>query len=377
LIGESEFDEFLDVVYGAAFEPGGWETAIARFADLVGSAVAWMPTLSLTDLSGTGVLARIDPERQESYFQHYSAVNPYLSRGPSAIRQPWPLLILTNEDYFPPDFLRRTEYYNDFLRPQQIESVAVIRLARHGQAETTLNLARPPHKGPFSKDDLNLAARLQPHLVRALRINQSLGSRALVAGHLADMLDQSPHGVFLLDASGRIRHANRQAERLLAERDGLCAVGGRLGAAGSGPEKPLDALIRRAAGRGAGECSGGSMLLQTPSRTRPLSITVAPLRSERLAGPTGPWVLVCVTDLEANVALPENRLRDLFGLTRAEARVALALFEGASPREIAETLDVSFRTVRNQITRIFEKTQTHRQSELARLMMRLLGVAGL
>jgi DNA-binding CsgD family transcriptional regulator len=80
-----------------------------------------------------------------------------------------------------------------------------------------------------------------------------------------------------------------------------------------------------------------------------------------------------VTDLEAEVSLPEQRLRDLFGLTPAETRVALALFDGLSPADAATGLGVSFHTVRNQLVRIFEKTGTNRQTELVRLMMRAVG----
>ena len=45
-------------------------------------------------------------------------------------------------------------------------------------------------------------------------------------------------------------------------------------------------------------------------------------------------------------------------------------------REAAQRLGVSFNTVRNQMTRIFEKTQTHKQSDLLRLIMRTMGVGG-
>ena len=85
-------------------------------------------------------------------------------------------------------------------------------------------------------------------------------------------------------------------------------------------------------------------------------------------------MVVCITDLEAGVNLPEQRLRDLFGLSPAETRVALALFEGLDPRHAAERLGVSFYTVRGHLVRIFDKTGTHGQADLARLMMRTIGL---
>ncbi len=67
------------------------------------------------------------------------------------------------------------------------------------------------------------------------------------------------------------------------------------------------------------------------------------------------------------------RLRDLFALTPAEARVAVALFEGATPRETADALGISFNTVHVHLARIFRKTGTGRQSQLMRAMMRAVG----
>ena len=87
-----------------------------------------------------------------------------------------------------------------------------------------------------------------------------------------------------------------------------------------------------------------------------------------------PSVLVCVTDLEAGVSLPQQKLRDLFGLTPAETRLALAIFEGLAPREAAERFAVSPHTVHAQLARIFEKTGVSRQADLVRLMMQAAGV---
>jgi DNA-binding CsgD family transcriptional regulator len=67
--------------------------------------------------------------------------------------------------------------------------------------------------------------------------------------------------------------------------------------------------------------------------------------------------------------LPKDILRTLFGRTRAECRVALLLADGRSPREIAQTVGVSFETVRSQMKSIFAKTNVKRQGELIRLLL--------
>jgi len=43
--------------------------------------------------------------------------------------------------------------------------------------------------------------------------------------------------------------------------------------------------------------------------------------------------------------------------------------EGSNTRQIASELSVSFATVRTHLQHVFEKTGTHRQGELVRLLM--------
>ena len=106
------------------------------------------------------------------------------------------------------------------------------------------------------------------------------------------------------------------------------------------------------------------MTLAKAGRQRPWCVTVAPLRT-RDGG-----AVVLVSDLDASVTPREQLLRDAFGLTPAEVRVAAALFDGATLRDIADANGVSLNTVRNQLTAIFDKTETGRQSELVGLMAR-------
>jgi DNA-binding CsgD family transcriptional regulator len=59
---------------------------------------------------------------------------------------------------------------------------------------------------------------------------------------------------------------------------------------------------------------------------------------------------------------------DAYGLTQAEARVALAASSGASIPETATRLNISPNTVKTHLQRVFAKTGANRQAELARLI---------
>ena len=75
--------------------------------------------------------------------------------------------------------------------------------------------------------------------------------------------------------------------------------------------------------------------------------------------------------LASGVAGPPGvaRLRAEFGLTKAEARLALRLAEGASLASAAEAFDVKLTTIRSQLQQVFAKTGTSRQAELVALLL--------
>jgi DNA-binding CsgD family transcriptional regulator len=75
-------------------------------------------------------------------------------------------------------------------------------------------------------------------------------------------------------------------------------------------------------------------------------------------------VIGCAPDVE-------RILRSGFGLTQAEACVALAITRGESLDEIARARGVTVATTRTQLKSVFFKTQTHRQAELAAFVGRI------
>jgi DNA-binding CsgD family transcriptional regulator len=80
---------------------------------------------------------------------------------------------------------------------------------------------------------------------------------------------------------------------------------------------------------------------------------------------------VLIIDPEQESEPSATLLRRLFGLTRSEAEVAVRIARGGDVKEIAEELSVSLATVRTHLQHVFDKTDTHRQSELVRRLLTL------
>jgi DNA-binding CsgD family transcriptional regulator len=94
----------------------------------------------------------------------------------------------------------------------------------------------------------------------------------------------------------------------------------------------------------------------------------APAMSLRVLAPSSSRVDVASTDDLAG--LPATaRLRAEFGLTKAEARLALRLAAGSSLASAAQAFNVKLTTIRSQLQQIFAKTGASRQSELVAMLL--------
>ncbi|THD60614.1 hypothetical protein [Phenylobacterium sp.] len=375
---QSDYNQFLDVVYDSAVDPGSWPRLLRRLAELTGAETALLIQQDEQVGKGQAIRVNIDPDAAEPYYGHFATRNVlHNTKDPVETLRKWTPGILTDEDKLPKSDLYRTEFYNDFMRRFGLHSVMMVRLAVLGMDTITLNLTRPITRDQFGAPEIKLAGRALPHLIRAFSLSQKFAASRGLKDDMTESMDRSPHGLFLLGETGRLRHANRVGEALLAEAGGLCLIAGGLSATRSDQARRLESLIAAAADVDPDRRRGGSMALPTATRRQPLSVTVTPIGAERRSiFDPGPSVLVSVSDPDAGVSLSEDELRDLFGFTRAEARIAQAIFDGDSPRQAAERLGISFHTARHQLQAVFEKSGTGRQGDLIKLMVRATGGRG-
>jgi DNA-binding CsgD family transcriptional regulator len=79
--------------------------------------------------------------------------------------------------------------------------------------------------------------------------------------------------------------------------------------------------------------------------------------------------LVLIVDPEREPEPELEALRRLYGLTNMEAEISLRVLDGTGLGPIADELSVSLSTVRTHLQHVFDKTDTHRQAELIRLLL--------
>ena len=156
---------------------------------------------------------------------------------------------------------------------------------------------------------------------------------------------------------------------------GTSAGASRAGSSGAAERKrrtaALQALMRRESGT-----SDAALSYPHPVDGRPLHIVSTPLLRIDARGdlPDARFATALFFgDPGIAVAGSEHALADLYDLTPSEERLALRLASGETLAEAAAQLGIRTSTARAALRSVFEKTGTHRQASLVRLMLTLVG----
>ena len=116
---------------------------------------------------------------------------------------------------------------------------------RSGDEVAVMNLTRPRRRGDYQADDAGLLDPFMPHLRRAVALSQRLprpeGDRLS-----AELLDRWREAFLVVDETGLVVHANREAEQILRCGDALRLRQGRLAATDAQSDARLQAAMRSA-----------------------------------------------------------------------------------------------------------------------------------
>ena len=260
------------------------------------------------------------------------------------------------------------------MAPAGLGHVLGIRLACDDVLFAAVWLLRPSG-APFAPLDVAALRALRPHLERAVVIQRRIAEAEQQAATSSEALNRIALGAIVTDARGWPLLVNRLAERLLAQHCGLCRTG--LGLTGETPAATaalLTAIRDTIAGAAkTGRTTSIGLRLERRERGRPLDVIVVSLKATHRTVAGAQTAIVFLADPERPHFTPERLLRDLYGFTAAEARLALTIAQGASLTAAARQLEVSRNTVHGQLASIFLKTGTATQAELVRLINRGVG----
>ena len=214
--------------------------------------------------------------------------------------------------------------------------------------------------------------RLVPHIRQFVRVRQALVGAEALSASLAGLLDNMVVGVICLDSRGLIVQVNARAREILREGAGLVERHGVLRAKQTADDERLSRLLAHALSQPGRPGTSGSMTVARSAQRPRLALHVIPADVRDVGFPFGLVAgLVVVVDPAAKAGIDPESVAAGLGLTRAEGRVASALAQGATMRDIATATHRAESTVRELVKRIHLKLNISRRADLVRMVMSL------
>lgn len=382
-ISDETLHALIDLIYESACDPTRWPEFLRAFARAVGGRGTLIYTHNFETMDAStasdgrfpNAVVGFDPAFLATLESHYNHVNVW-AQNETLLEPGRPV---TGSMLFPDRELPKTEFYADWLRPQDYFHAIGGIVIRDGPVAMKFSSVRSRRAGDFNSEEMRLYQALVPHLARAARIQHRFTFLQSLSNSSLAVLDSVPAAIMLLDASGRALHGNAAADAELRRGDpfrlgpsgeirvrgassGQLAVRTAIGAA-LAPARSVQERFPRVAqvARRNGELLAVQVLRLPQGNRADRSTTIG----QRLVGCA--LVVHGVASRIPSVGL--QLLRHVYGLTPAEVKVALAIAEGETINSYAERHRISRNTVASQLKRAFDKTGLRRQSELVRWLL--------
>jgi DNA-binding CsgD family transcriptional regulator len=365
--------DLISVVYDAAIDQSLWENAIERVAYFVGGVGAGLfcKDVDAQHVSAPHRFGIVWPLPVALFRQIYpAAVGHFLAE----IEQP-----VATADLMPYDELTATGFYREWAGPQGLVDFVSTVLDRSATSVAMFGVFRHERDGFVDDETRHRMQLIAPHIRRAVLIAGMFDLKLAEAATFADTLDGLDAGLCLVDAGGRLIHANAAGQAILDARDILYAAGGRLAACDAQVNQTLREVFAAA---GQGDAALGTKGIAMPLTGKDGERYVAhalPLTSgaRRPAGIAYTAVAALFVRKAALVMSPRSEvIGKIFNLTPAELRVLLAITEVGGIPEVAAALGVANTTVKTHVSRLFEKTGASRQADLVKLVAEYSGSLG-
>jgi DNA-binding CsgD family transcriptional regulator len=344
-------------------DPSNWQATLCDIVDATGARSGAM----LVARPGNTVLAAgvgVAPESVDSYNEHYYKLDPI-----AQLIEASPVGTVGSVfEVFSEADRSRSEFYQDWALPTAAGDGVFCRFSDRCDGPGWVQIVAEPPQAFSTPERLGLMRQLAPHLRQAAKFGLASTGEAPNARLTTDVLAHLERGALLVDHSGTVQDMNPAARAVLQNQDGLSIDGlGTLSAAFPGSRALLQRVIAQACGRGLPVAAAGSTLITRTSGRREYVLYALPLEHRSPEGHR----LALVTIVDPDVLErrpPVDAWRSLYGFTWRETVIAQHVLRGEGLQAVADDLRITLSTVRVHLTHIFEKTGTHRQAELARLL---------
>lgn len=384
-------DSLLASLYGSVLEPDTFLptlTSINRWLDCDGVHVIGLDR-AVSQMLVSMVVGKHLQDAEDLYKSYYRSIDPRASLPLASS----PGVLIACHDYFDDQYVKRSEFYQDFLIPHGPRYVMGGNIFHEGSRDIMIAFNHLVGRPEFSKEKKARVNALLPHFMKWTEMMMQAGRlrSAMSAGaHALQTLDQ---GVIAFDDQLRVIYANAVADSIL----GLGLIRKGLGlqiSSGVDAEQRIKRVhtTRISESFMAIQTKGGQVAPmfvsvfavspegagnhRTPPGMQGMSGASSLLTSSEslFNGLSRPNLVVLLRKADEAKPIGAEHLRQLFGLTPAEAKLAVALAQGVTVTDYADQNKVSINTIRTQVRSLLSKTGAKSLAGLVRLLAGLPGV---
>ncbi|MGH6633623.1 MAG: hypothetical protein ACREB0_09700, partial [Sphingopyxis sp.] len=317
-------------IYDSVLHPESWNETLARITGTL-CPLSWEAAFILWEgnsppsarfVAATGLAAGV----QEIYTAVYAGNHPWSRK----LMRYGNGSVVDSNDIMTRDEFLETEFFRNFLAPWGIDRMIAVLLDKRGSERLGLMLP-----GPGDRDVGRLKRGLRvlaPHMQRAMRISDRIATLDLAAGAARAAANAAPFAIFSLDDQLNILAANSRAPRY--ERAGFIRTAqDRFAFTHPASQKRLLDLVKSSDPAGLAFQAVGDADSECPV----LVARVTRQSAQQLGGVRlGASLIVTLGSAPGETPVVEiDRVAQWFGLTPAEARLAVALAAGDTLKDYA------------------------------------------
>jgi DNA-binding CsgD family transcriptional regulator/PAS domain-containing protein len=368
IVPAEQLSWLIGEIYDAALDATLWGAVLDHAARFVGGSSAALFSRDATARGGqVHFEAGTDPYYRQLYIDKYVKLDP-AAAGACVVAIDQPVAVA---DLMPYQAFLQTQFYREWAQPQGLVDFVAAVLDRSASQALIFGVFRHERDGVVDDDTRQRMALVAPHVRRAMLAGRLIDLKTAEAAMFAETLDGLSNGICLVDAEGRIVHANAACRAIIEPGDVLSVNSGRITARDAKIDRALrEMLIASDASAAAIAREAVALPLRAQDGTHYV-VHVLPLTSgtRRLAA-LAELATTALFIRKASVESPSTPgvIADAYNLTPTELRVLLAIVEVGGVPEVAGSLGVAETTVKTHLGRLFEKTGVSRQADLVKIV---------
>lgn len=387
----AQLSDLIGLVYEGATDPSRWtKDILPAVAEYIQAPECILHTALHTPQNGGYFFIHgITQERVDVYVNKYHGDDVWTRAGleKNVFTEG---NVITGDELVPREQFLESKIYKELLSREenknqtQLLTSIIFGLDATNSMPAICSFFRGLHHPDFGEEDRARLRLVLPHLSRSLGVMQRLRSAELTVATSLAALDRLPSGVLLMDGSGAVAFANRSALRMLEDGDGLrlrkltnTAGLGNLVAENTAACKAISDAISATLNRDPYATPHFSKCVTVPriSGVASYTLQLSALGDHNEFGGGGGSgafaTIVFIADGAQEINIDPAILQSAYGLSATEARVAVALLDCSSAKEVAERLGTSHHTVRTQINQVYAKLGVNSRARFVKLLLGL------